>query len=1166
VEGILWLALVAILSLKLYAYAVRESLRRSFAVASGAELLYLTVALLGMNAAGSVILHLEYQAVFRLLAFVLMGHFIKISGSDRLSAMKGIGWNRWGALTGFALLGSLGVSLVTSKQLILNALTQNGYFEAGYLLVAINLAQALYLVSLFETLVVRRHEKSWDVSAPVDLGPVGILGILGVLVFVWPDLYLVLPHLFAPIESFHLSFAFATEGVGAVFVATFLVVMAGVALYSIESARHDRRFYFGALAVLTLALVQIVSAESFEGFYLYWELMTFSSYLLIMYSREDRAVDAARLYLLMCIGGAYLLQLAFSHFFSVGATAFTQVRALDMTVAVLLVLGFGVKAGIVPLHAWLPVAHPEAPSSISAPLSGVLTKAGVFGLITLIFVIGYRTETLSWVLIAVGLVTLVYGEVRTLFENDLKRLLAYSTIGQIGEIVTILGIGSALALSGALYHVVNHAIAKDLLFLSVGVLMLAAKSRKLDDLRGAGRFLGWAGVPMGIGIFALAALPPFGNFNSKFLMIDAAVSSGAYAVAFVMIAASVVGFVAMLRVFRYLFLMKPVRPLSPVSAPLRMLVLWGFSALSILSGIFGGTLSAWIGKAVGRTLHMAVMLPDLSLPLPVSVLWMLSGAVVVYLFGRSARQAGLLAAVFSAVAFVALFVAPMEAYGRLFGLLITFMAVVNFVYAAGYMAHSRHPERFFATFMIMIAGLLGAALCDGLYAMFFYWEIMGGWALYLALVHEEDDFSVSEATKYLIYNYAGAGVLMIAIATVGRYGWSFASLHGVPMNSDLMFGVVLLVAAFLAKAAQLPIRIDYQMHPKPAPTPISGYISSVMLKSGPFMMAKAFFIGAAGAGAVSLLSVETLQYIAAWVGAVTIVVAASFAVLTNSMKRLLIFHTVSQLGYVVAGMALMTSMGLAGGLLHFVNHMFFKDLLFLSAGAVFVATGIDRMDRLGGLARRMPVTFGCFMIGVLSIAGVPMFSGFVSKWMVYHALAEKGYVGIAVFSLFGSVLTLASFIKFMHSAYLGQLQEHLKDVREVGWTMRLPMIVLAFLSVLLGIMPGLAMETANAVLSGFGLPPLHATLTTIEGSMGSIDMMEITLLLAAGFVAAWLIYKLFVPATRLSHVFMCGAIDMGPKESHVSSVNFYETPKGAIKFLVRLAKRSIGLKGEYIER
>jgi formate hydrogenlyase subunit 3/multisubunit Na+/H+ antiporter MnhD subunit len=450
--------------------------------------------------------------------------------------------------------------------------------------------------------------------------------------------------------------------------------------------------------------------------------------------------------------------------------------------------------------------------------------------------------------------------------------------------------------------------------------------------------------------------------------------------------------------------------------------------------------------------------------------------------------------------------------------------------------------------------------------MFFFWEIMGGWALYIALVHEEDDYSIREATKYLIYNFAGAGILMIGFSIILHYGNTFDVFKSIPLTQEVVFAVLLLTLGFLAKAAQLPVRIDYQMHPKPAPTPISGYISSVMLKTGPFMMAKVFYLIFASAVALRLLIIEPIGHFAAVIGVVTIIMGAAFGLLTNSMKRLLIFLTVAEIGYIVAGISLLTKEGLAGGLLHLVNHMFFKDLLFLSAGAIFYKTGIDNLDEIGGLARKMPITFLTFLVAVFSTAGVPLYSGFVSKWMIYHALLQKGYVFLAIMMLLGSIMILLVFVKFLHSAYFGKVEKKFMNISRVDLYMAVPMGILAVLNILLGVFPSIMLKPINLILESFGFSGVAYTLASVTIDNDTLNMADLAIYLIIAIIIGGALIMYFGKKERNTHIFLSGVRDLSESEIHLHSQNYYEPLIVLISSIIKVTKRILGLKGGYIER
>ena len=1161
-EIVVLLFLLVILAFKAYALINVNNVKKSFIVASVAELLYLAIAFLGQGALSAAVLHVEYQVVFRILAFLMLSEFFSFRNSVLLSDLKGVGFSVWGFVFGLAIFGSLGVSLITSKQLMLNSLTQHGLFDYGYLIVIINITQAFYLITLFENIVFAKGGNVLDKVK--NLLPIGLFFIASVGVFVIPGVYLIIPKLFGDIHTFKVTLGSDWEGIRGVFALLFAFIAINIFIYSFDFIKKYKTFYYFGLLTLSISLIEVVLSDKFESFYLFWELMTISSYLLIMHSRSDSSIKAAKIYFIMCIGGAYLLQLAFSYFYTHGMEGFEEVGKFPLNIAVLMLLGFGVKAGLVPLQRWLPIAHPQAPSSISAPLSGLLTKAGIFGIIALVYIMGFDYKVFSYILIAVGLITLFYGEIKTLFEKDIKRLFAYSTIGQIGEIVTILGVMSYGALSSALYHIINHAVVKDLLFLSAGLLILSAGSKNLEDLKGIGKKLPVLAFPLGVGIFAISAFAPFGNFNSKFLMIYAATASHDYVAAFGIVIGSIIGFVGMLRVFRYIFLYNPTKEFKNVGG-IKLSVVYFLAFVSFMLGMFPHAVMQFINSAISQTLGVNPTTPDFVLNVPLSVVIMVLGAACVFIFGKSSKNAGILSAAFSFMAFLEILTHKFS-FGVFFAGLVLFMAVLNFIYAVQYMDHSHKPYRFFANFMIMIVGILGVSLSHDIYDTFFFWEIMGGWALYLALVHEEDDYSIREGSKYLVYNFAGAGLLMIGLSVILQYGDSFAILKLIPLNHETITAISLLTVGFLAKAAQLPIRIDYQMHPKPAPTPISGYISSVMLKTGPFMLVKTFYFIMAGGVALRIMSIDTIGHISAFVGVITILMGAAFGLLTNSMKRLLIFLTVAEIGYIIAGVSLLTSDGLAGGLLHMVNHMFFKDLLFLSAGAIFYKTGIDNLDEIGGLARQMPITFMTFLIAVFSTAGVPLYSGFVSKWIIYHALLQKGYVFLAIMTLLGSIMILLVFVKFLHSAYFGKVDKRFKNIKAVDLYMAVPMGILAVLNVVLGIFPSIALKPIDIILSNFGFAPIKYTLASVSIGNDTLNMADLALYLIIAILIGGALIFYFGKKERKTHIFLSGVRDLSERELHLNSQNYYEPLIVLISSIIRITKRIFGLKGGYVER
>ena len=925
-----------------------------------------------------------------------------------------------------------------------------------------------------------------------------------------------------------------------------------VACYSTNYIEEDgRKHWYWFFLLLTFgALLNIVTTDNIGTLSSQWEVMTWASFALVAWERTSKARDAAIKYVVLCCGAAYLMIVGF---FMIGGD-FTQYGEILANLSarpedvlrfalVFTLLGFAAKAGLVPLHSWLPDAHPAAPSSVSAPLSGVLTKMGVFGVVMIYFgLLGYDglAETGTYggftvpglMVTVMGLCTMAYGEWMALRQEDIKRMLAYSTMGQVGEIFTVLGLGTWLAAAGALAHVLNHAIMKDLLFLCAGGLIFRVGSRKLSDLAGLVHEMPWAVGCMSIGIVSIMGLPPFNGFVSKYLMIVACMDAGQPLIAAALIAASLVGAIYYMRILRTI-LLDPApagrKRVEGVTATMRwpMIIL---AALCVILGVAPQTGLSLItpildqlqfGPGVGG---MLPTLPELDVSWPVYVLLPMFGAIVPIWFRKDRVKAGWGAAaiLFLTTLHVLAFGRDLDMLSYVMALFIPAIGTVNLVYAVGYMEHSHTQWRFYAFFLLMTGGLLGVAASSDLFSFFTFWEIMSSWALYFAIAHEGTPEALREGFKYFLFNVAGAGFLFLGIGLIVAYTGTgqFAGVASGFAGLSPAVGtaiVALLAIGFCMKAAQVSLRIDWQVHPALAPPPVSGYISSVLLKIAVFGLVKLFlgFGSVYAQGASDLFSQATIMYVVAWVGAFTLLYSAVQAMLQNSLKLVFIWSTVSQIGYMVLGVAVGTSLGMAGGLLHMANHVFFKDLLFLMVGAVMLRTHADAISELGGVGRRMPVTMFCFFIGSLAAVGVPPTNGFTSKWIIYQALMAEGEPLLALISLIGSVVTLAYLARFMHTVFLGQPGRDLEHIEEAPWVMRAPMLLMAFMVILTGVFPGLLLAPLNEALVEYGMPSLDVASYGLASGPGAWDATSMAVLMLVAFGGGWLLLRFLLARVKV---------------------------------------------------
>jgi formate hydrogenlyase subunit 3/multisubunit Na+/H+ antiporter MnhD subunit len=282
-------------------------------------------------------------------------------------------------------------------------------------------------------------------------------------------------------------------------------------------------------------MVLVVIARNGVLFLIAWEVMSLASFFLVTFEDEKESVCAAGWNYLVAthLGTAFLLMLFVLLGEKAGSLDFDAIGHAGSTNAgllfVLAVIGFGTKAGFMPLHVWLPEAHPAAPSHVSAVMSAVMIKTGIYGVLRTLTLLGPPQAWWGWLLVTVGSLSAVFGILYALAQQDLKRLLAYSSVENVGIITVGLGIGivgmslgaprlAALGFAGALLHVLNHAMFKSLLFLGAGAILHATGTRELDRLGGLLKRMSQTGALFVLGATAIAGLPPLNGFISEFLI------------------------------------------------------------------------------------------------------------------------------------------------------------------------------------------------------------------------------------------------------------------------------------------------------------------------------------------------------------------------------------------------------------------------------------------------------------------------------------------------------------------------------------------------------------------------------------------------------------------------------------------------------------------------
>ena len=385
------------------------------------------------------------------------------------------------------------------------------------------------------------------------------------------------------------------DGLSIVIALVGFLLWLAVSIYSITYIKTDLVRYYFLLLIVLGAVQGTVLAKDLISFYVFLEITTVATYLLIIHKRSVDVLQAGYKYILMTLIGAFLIFLSIILVYvDTGSYEVIVVtKSGGFIAAVLFLLGCFVKAGVVPLHTWLPDAHPAAPSPVSAFLSGMMIKIGAYGIIRFIFpILNFDLpatnfgEILSSLIMSIGVASMLIGVLLALLQTDVKRLLAYHSISQMGYILLGIGLGTKLGLAAGLYHLVNHAMFKGLLFLCMGAVTYSTGTRKLDNLGGL-----WKRMPITtstciIAALAISGIPPFNGFASKTVLAEA-VANYNFALKFVMMVTAALTFASFLKLIGYTFFGKPQKQLItvkevPLLMQLPMIVL---AILCVLLGI-----------------------------------------------------------------------------------------------------------------------------------------------------------------------------------------------------------------------------------------------------------------------------------------------------------------------------------------------------------------------------------------------------------------------------------------------------------------------------------------------------------------------------------------------------------------------------------------------------
>jgi len=861
-----------------------------------------------------------------------------------------------------------------------------------------------------------------------------------------------------------------------------LVCLSGMlsAIYLKKSLMRLGRRAMAVLLIAIIAFSGIILTRDIFNMFVFFELAVISTGGLVLLSDDKRALEAGFKYLIVSQVISVLMLIGIIFMYHAGGSLNIDTMA-GTTAAMLkggslafflLLMALIAELKPFPANGWALDIYESAHPAFSAIFSAAAGAASLYAVDKILLIGG---DTWLPVALGLGLVTFVASNVLALSQRNDRRLLGYSSIAQIGLILTVIGLRDVLAdrylfIGGGILFA--HAIAK------AGLYWLSGMVRDRD-------LTSWTVIrknPLLVFAFAtfmamLIGLPPFPGFYAKWELVHILVGEGRFAIVGLILFGALVEAGYLLRWFGYI--MKREQSADTIAFAIRKV----FVVLATAAAGWG-IAYVW-GELSGNSnlLHSVPLLFALSfLAFDWLPTWIKNTVAI----------AGM-------VVWFALSYASYDPLQLIFGAIILIGGAV--ILLASY--HERGQRiGFYPSAMLMFAGLSMLIVADSSFAFFAAWEALTVGSYFLILRGKESE---PHALSYVLFSLGGAFAIMagFALAANGQALFSIASLGKVASDSA-PWVFILLAVGFMTKTASIGLHIWLPGAHAEAETDVSPMVSGILLKAGLF----GFVVLLTTMGKTQLYGVE-LTYILLWIGALSALLGNLLAVFQEDAKRLLAYSSIGQMGYALFGLAMMNQLGWLMALMFVINHYVYKSMLFLSVGGVAKRTGTRLMYRMGGLVTLMPLSFIAVLIGIIAMSGVPPLSGFGGRWVFYNAILTAEYrLPMVVIFLSGPIAFLYLF-RLIHTIFLGQMKDEHRRLREAPFWIVLPQMLYVLFLLGFAVFPGLALRRVDAYLAPFfpnsqGLSWEGLTITSEFGYWSPVSIMVITGVIFAT-VLVWLV-------------------------------------------------------------
>jgi formate hydrogenlyase subunit 3/multisubunit Na+/H+ antiporter MnhD subunit len=900
--------------------------------------------------------------------------------------------------------------------------------------------------------------------------------------------------------------------------------------------------------LLALGASGIVMTRDLFNLFVFMEIAAISSYALVGMERGPGALAAGFKYavagsiasifmllgiiLLYAVTGTLNIDGMIGTGGAAGAAGATGAAGLFM-----LMLSMLVEMKQFPANGWALDVYEAAHPGVSALLSATASGAVLFAVYKLLPVAGAAWAATA---AAAGMATFVASNVMGLRQRGATRLLGYSSVGQMGLLLAVIGLGASGAIderrfmfiAGALFF--NHLAAKAGLFWIAGIV----RRERIADWRGLGGRTSLL-VPFGIFVLALLGFPPFAGFWGKWDLVMSLAGSGSH----VMIGALLLGsLLEAAYLLRWLGIAADRGSAEPAEAGTRSAGLAASEAIPVV-------LFALLSAAAGISLVVRLV-PAAGVLMPVPLMGaafvnyiVLAMAVALAALRRiPERLKGVLA--LAALGVLAYILVPGST-----GLPLFFMWIFlggGFVLLAASLYRRERSAGYYPLAFLMIGSLAGIAAANTLLQLFFAWELMTV-SSYLLILRGRN--AREAALRYALFSLGGAFLLLAGLALAEASGFDAPGLEALAtMRAGVPVAFGLIALGFLVKIAGIGLHVWAPGAYAEAEDGVSPLLSGILSKAGILG-----FVALFARTGLDFAGADAMYTALGWIGALTAFFATLYAVFQEDAKRLLAWSSVGQVGYILLALSAMSHLGWVAGLWHTVNHLLFKGLLFLAIAGVIHRTGTRRMYEMGGLIKRMPLSYISVMIGIIALSGVPPLSGFGGKWLLYNALIERGWYLQTALALLSSTIAFLYCFRLIHAIFLGQPKPRFRDVREAPMALIVPQYVLIVAIMLISIMPGLLVKRLSAIVEPIFPANLHWIGFTAASPFGYWNATAVMMTVGALFVVMLVFLMLHGPRpqkVKQFNIVYAGERPETPETTHYA-FRFFRPYEAAMSPLLR---------------